>query len=166
MPLSIVFPAHNEESRIGPTLDAYSTVCTDPQTEFVVALDDCTDHTEHVVRSHALRDPRVQVRRYPKLGKGGVIMETFRKIDSDLVAFVDADCATPPSELLRLVDTVVDGDLDGAYCEPVASGSRRAAAARTRAGPTRGKCRLRARRPPGVWAAVPRHPVRREGVPA
>jgi glycosyltransferase involved in cell wall biosynthesis len=114
MPLSIVFPAHNEESRIGPTLDAYSTVCTDPQTQFVVALDDCTDHTEHVVRSHALRDPRVQVRRYPKLGKGGVIMETFRTIDSDLVGFVDADCATPPSELLRLVDRVVDGDLDGA----------------------------------------------------
>jgi glycosyltransferase involved in cell wall biosynthesis len=114
MRIAIVFPAHNEESRIGPTLDAYSSVCTDPQTEFIVALDDCTDDTEHVVRSHALRDPRVQVRRYPKLGKGGVIMETFRSTDTDLVAFVDADCATPPAELLRLVDEVVDGDLDGA----------------------------------------------------
>jgi glycosyltransferase involved in cell wall biosynthesis len=114
MRLSIVFPAHNEESRIGTTLDAYSSVCTDPETEFIVALDDCTDRTEHVVRSHALRDPRVAVRRYPKLGKGGVIMETFRTIDTDLVAFVDADCATPPSELLRLVDAVVDGGVDGA----------------------------------------------------
>jgi glycosyltransferase involved in cell wall biosynthesis len=114
MRLAIVFPAHNEESRIGPTLDAYSTVCTDPDTQFVVALDDCTDRTEHVVRSHALRDPRVRIRSFPKLGKGGVIMETFRSTDTDLVAFVDADCATPPSELLRLVDEVVNGDLDGA----------------------------------------------------
>jgi glycosyltransferase involved in cell wall biosynthesis len=114
MRMAIVFPAHNEESRIGPTLEAYSSVCTDPQTQFVVALDDCTDDTEHVVRSHSLRDPRVRVIRYPKLGKGGVIMETFRSIDSDLLAFVDADCATPPSELLRLVDAVVDDGLDGA----------------------------------------------------
>jgi glycosyltransferase involved in cell wall biosynthesis len=114
MRMAIVFPAHNEESRIGATLAAYSSVCTDPETQFIVALDDCTDATEQVVRSHALRDPRVSVIRYPKLGKGGVIMETFRRTDTDLLGFVDADCATPPSELLRLVDAVVDDGLDGA----------------------------------------------------
>ncbi|HEX3906669.1 MAG TPA: glycosyltransferase [Mycobacteriales bacterium] len=114
MRLAIVFPAHNEESRIGPTLDAYSTVCVDPETRFFVALDDCTDRTEHVVRAHALSDPRVELRRFPKLGKGGVIMEMFRSIDTDLLAFVDADCATPPSELLRLADSVATGDVDGA----------------------------------------------------
>jgi glycosyltransferase involved in cell wall biosynthesis len=114
MRMAIVFPAHNEQSRIGPTLEAYSSVCTDPETEFIVALDDCTDGTEDAVRHHALRDPRVSVIRYPKLGKGGVIMETFRATDTDLLGFVDADCATPPSELLRLVDAVVDSDIDGA----------------------------------------------------
>ena len=36
---------------------------------------------------------------FPKLGKGGVLMETFRRCDADLVGFVDADCATPPAEL-------------------------------------------------------------------
>ena len=29
--------------------------------------------------------------------KGGVIMETFRRSDADLLAFVDADGATPPA---------------------------------------------------------------------
>jgi hypothetical protein len=49
-------------------------------------------------------DARVELHEFPKLGKGGVIMETFRHCDADMVGFVDADCATPPAELLRLAD--------------------------------------------------------------
>jgi dolichol-phosphate mannosyltransferase len=112
--LTVVFPAHNEERRIGPTLETYRQVCADADTEFVVALDHCTDGTERVVREHEERDPRVRVWRYPKLGKGGVIMEAFRRADAPLIAFVDADGATPPAELLRLVDAVKDGGADGA----------------------------------------------------
>jgi hypothetical protein len=39
-------------------------------------------------------------------------MEAFRECDADLVGFVDADGATPPSEMLRLVEAA--GDCDGA----------------------------------------------------
>jgi dolichol-phosphate mannosyltransferase len=112
--LTVVFPAHNEEHRIGPTLETYRRVCADAGTQFVVALDHCTDGTEHVVREHQQRDPRVHLWRYPKLGKGGVIMEAFRDVDAPLVAFVDADGATPPAELLRLVDAVNRTGADGA----------------------------------------------------
>lgn len=112
--LTIVFPAHNEQDRIGPTLTAYRRVCSDPRTEFLVALDACTDATEAVVAEHASQDPRVQTQRFPKLGKGGVLMEAFRRADADLIAFADADGATPPGELLRLVDAVEDQNLDAA----------------------------------------------------
>ena len=44
----------------------------------------------------------MELHEFPKLGKGGVIMETFRHCDADVVGFVDADCATPPAEFLRL----------------------------------------------------------------
>ena len=47
---------------------------------------------------------------YPKLGKGGVLMETFRRCDADLVGFVDADCATPPAELARMTEQAADTD--------------------------------------------------------
>src|ERR687891_2500655 len=78
-------PAHNEEDRI--------------------------DRTPEIVRAHRRADARVRSFEYPKLGKGGVIAETFSRSDAELVGFVDADCATPPRELLRLAQAArhVDG---------------------------------------------------------
>jgi glycosyltransferase involved in cell wall biosynthesis len=102
--LDIVIPAHNEEHRIGPTLHSYRAVCADPETRFVVALDACTDATADIVADHASRDPRVVAHTFPKLGKGGVLMEAFARSDGDLVGFVDADGATPPGELLRIAE--------------------------------------------------------------
>lgn len=102
MRLDIVIPAHNEEHRIGRTLQAYRRVLADEEVRFLVALDSCTDATAAIVREHARRDDRVRMYAYPKLGKGGVIIETFGCADAELVGFVDADGSTPPRELLRL----------------------------------------------------------------
>lgn len=104
MRLDIIMPAHNEEHRIGPTLDSYRAVCADPEIRIVVALDACTDATARIVADHARRDPRVVAHEFPKLGKGGVLMEAFGRSDAELVGFVDADGATPPGELLRIAD--------------------------------------------------------------
>lgn len=85
-------------------------------TRFWVALDGCEDGTAAIVQRHAADDARVGWVDYPKLGKGGVLMEAFRTCaegDADLIGFVDADGATPPSELLRLV-AAVDAGADGA----------------------------------------------------
>jgi len=107
--LDIVMPAHNEELRIDRTLGAYRASCGD-DVRFLVALDSCTDRTPEIVREHADADGRVVAIEYPKLGKGGVIAETFRRSDADLVGFVDADCATPPRELLRLAEVAARTD--------------------------------------------------------
>ena len=110
MRLDIVMPAHNEEDRIDRTLRAYRAACPDG-VRFLVALDSCTDRTPQIVRAHSREDYRVRAFEYPKLGKGGVIAETFTRSDADLVGFVDADGATPPREMLRLANiaTQVDG---------------------------------------------------------
>jgi glycosyltransferase involved in cell wall biosynthesis len=109
--LDIVMPAHNEEERIDRTLRAYRDACPQAGVRFLVALDSCTDRTPEIVRAHQRADRRVRSFEYPKLGKGGVIVETFSRSDADLVGFVDADCATPPRELLRLAHAArrVDG---------------------------------------------------------
>jgi glycosyltransferase involved in cell wall biosynthesis len=104
MRLDIVIPAHNEEARIGRMLATYRRACADPDVRFLVAMDDCRDRTARVVAQHGEDDRRVECVAYPKLGKGGVIAESFRRADADLVAFVDADGATPPQELLRLAE--------------------------------------------------------------
>jgi glycosyltransferase involved in cell wall biosynthesis len=109
--LDIVMPAHNEEDRIDRTLRAYRAACPDDGVRFLIALDSCTDRTPDIVDAHARDDDRVLSFDYPKLGKGGVIAETFARSDAELIAFVDADGATPPRELLRLADAArhVDG---------------------------------------------------------
>lgn len=111
MPIDLVIPAHNEGHRIDRTLSAYRSLWQEHDTRFVVALDGCTDATARVVRKHCA-DPRVEMLEFPRLGKGGVLMEAFRTSRADLVGFVDADCATPPAEMSRLVQAV--GTADGA----------------------------------------------------
>jgi glycosyltransferase involved in cell wall biosynthesis len=102
--LDIVMPAHNEQDRIDRTLRAYRAACPGEGVRLLVALDHCTDRTREIVRAHENADDRVRSFAYPKLGKGGVIAETFIRSDADLVGFVDADGATPPRELLRLAE--------------------------------------------------------------
>jgi glycosyltransferase involved in cell wall biosynthesis len=106
--LDIVMPAHNEQERIDRTLRAYRAACRDEGIRFLVALDSCTDATPQIVAEHARSDARVRAFEYPKLGKGGVIAATFRRSRADLVGFVDADCATPPRELLRLAGAAAE----------------------------------------------------------
>jgi len=111
--LDLVIPAHNEANRIASTIVRY-LAALGPEDRILVALDGCTDSTADVVVSTASGDPRVEVLCYPKLGKGGVLIETFRRCRADVVGFVDADGATPPSELHSLVQLVTDGGFDGA----------------------------------------------------
>jgi glycosyltransferase involved in cell wall biosynthesis len=110
MSLDIVIPAHNEEARIARTLTAYRSGFPQRDVRFLVALDGCDDRTAEIVRAHARVDDRVVLHEFPKLGKGGVLMETFRRCDADLVGFVDADCATPPAELARMTHAAADAD--------------------------------------------------------
>lgn len=111
MNVDIVIPAHNEEHRIGPTLDSYLAAFPDPDVRLHVAMDGCEDSTAEVVGRRAVHDPRITMYEYPKLGKGGVLMEAFRRTRGEYVAFVDADGATPPTELKRLVASI--GAADG-----------------------------------------------------
>lgn len=113
MRLDLVIPAHNEQERIGRTLRAYRKALSEMETRFLVALDGCSDATADVVHEQQARDERIELHDFPKLGKGGVLLESFRRADGDLVAFVDADCATPPGELRRLVDLALRPGIDG-----------------------------------------------------
>lgn len=106
MSLEIVIPAHNEQHRIHRTLLAYRNELLSPDLVITVALDDCTDATAEIVAEHTAQDPRVRSVAYPRLGKGGVLAEAFRASTADLLAFVDADCATPPAEIDVLAETI------------------------------------------------------------
>jgi len=105
--LSIIIPAWNEEERIGRTLSEYinyfsGKYCYD--FEMIVVMDGCTDRTPTIVEEFSKNYPQVKYLIFPeRLGKGGGIIEGFKVAAGNVVAFTDADGATEPKELDKLI---------------------------------------------------------------
>jgi glycosyltransferase involved in cell wall biosynthesis len=114
MKLSIVIPAHNEEHRLPPMLEAYAGYFSEKygnEAELIVVPNFCSDRTVEVARSIGVRYPQVKVVEESKrVGKGGAVMLGAQTADGDLVGFVDADGATPPEAFDELVQKI---SLDG-----------------------------------------------------
>jgi glycosyltransferase involved in cell wall biosynthesis len=109
MRLSIVVPAHNEETRIGGMLDAYLPYfdrvygsCF----EIIVVLNACTDNTEAIVDRCASRYSQLRHVTVPLPGKGRALIRGFQESSGELVGFVDADGATPPEAFHALVESI------------------------------------------------------------
>jgi glycosyltransferase involved in cell wall biosynthesis len=114
MNLSIVIPAHNEEQRLPPMLEAYAKYFSEKygnEAELIVVPNFCNDRTAEVARAIGLRYPLVKVIEEPeRVGKGGAVMLGVQHADGDLVGFVDADGATSPEAFDDLVHKI---SLDG-----------------------------------------------------
>jgi dolichol-phosphate mannosyltransferase len=110
MKLSIIIPAYNEESRLGPMLDAYLDYFLPrygSEVEVIVAVNGSTDRTDEVASGYAARHPQVQVLVEPrKIGKGGAVIMGFDRAVGDHVGFTDADGATPPAAFDNLVERI------------------------------------------------------------
>ncbi len=116
--LSIIIPAHNEERRIGATLEAYtsffdSLVKIDMlDYEIIVVLNACKDKTKDVVKKH--QTARVRILEFIQAGKGFAVIEGFKDAlmrENAIIGFVDADMATPPEEYMKLVRGVEGHDI-------------------------------------------------------
>jgi len=114
MKLSIVIPAHNEEHRLSPMLEAYARYFSEKygdEAELIVVPNFCSDRTAEVARAIGLRYPQVRVvEELQRVGKGGAVMLGAQSAEGDLVGFVDADGATSPAAFDDLVQKI---SLDG-----------------------------------------------------
>lgn len=125
MDLSLVIPAYNEGRRLGETLSALVAHAAGGgfgpgPWEVIVVCDGCTDDTEAVAKAFADRLP-LRVIAYPdNRGKGYAVRRGVAASAGAIVAFMDADGATPPSELMRLAAPLREGRAD------IVVGSRRA----------------------------------------
>ncbi len=126
---SIIIPAFNEASRIGATLasiERYLTDKADGLTEVIVVCDGCRDRTESIARDFAKRLPLRVVAYKRNHGKGYAVRRGIAESTGSLVAFMDADGATPVSEFDRLSQPILTGRAD------IVVGSRRARGATVR----------------------------------
>lgn len=114
MRLTIIVPAHNEEHRIGPMLDAYLPYFSAKygvEVEFLVVVNGSTDQTAEVVASYAGRFPVIRSLVEPQpVGKGGALMLGLKAARGELVGFVDADGSTPPEAFDDLVANLGQAD--------------------------------------------------------
>lgn len=110
---SIIIPAKNEEKRIVKTLNDYiSFFRKEGNFEIYVVMNSCTDNTLDVVRRFARKHPEVKYKYFDSaLGKGGAIKKGIGLVKGNLVAYVDADGATAPKEILDLAGKI--GKYDG-----------------------------------------------------
>ncbi len=105
--LLLLIPAYNEEERIEGTLRAYAEAferAVPGRYTIVVLLNGCRDRTLEVVKRVRLDCRGVSVLDFPeRIGKGGALIRGLKAAPlADWIAYVDADGATPPQELLRL----------------------------------------------------------------
>ncbi len=103
MNLSIIIPAYNEARRLGVTLEAIAGRAAQSELyasyEVIVVCDGCRDATEQVARSFCGRLP-MRIVAYPKnRGKGYAVRAGVALSSGRLVAFMDADGATPVQEM-------------------------------------------------------------------
>lgn len=108
--VSLVIPAYNEEDRIAPTLEAYAAVLESRGLPYeIIVIMDGSDRTPEVVQRY--RNLGVVGYRYPhKLGRGGAVLEGFRKARFPVVGFADADGSVPAVDFGRIVDIALAGE--------------------------------------------------------
>ena len=144
--LAIVLPAYNEESRLGPALDElFAYLCSVaagalPERVSVLVVDDgSTDGTAALVRARpefagegpaatALGThecPPLGLLTVPHGGKGAAVRAGMLAAQGDVIVFADADMATPPDQLPRLVAALRDADVAiGSRIQPDGSDMR------------------------------------------
>lgn len=111
---TIVIPAYNEEARIAETVRAYASYVRDEmdpeQTEILIVVNGSADRTAEIARELAAEYSWVRSWDSPeRMGKGGAVMKGFELAEGDVLAFADADNATTPPELRKLLDAVDSG---------------------------------------------------------
>jgi len=108
--LSIIIPARNAGAEMIKTLDEYIAFFTSKcgqEFEIILIPNNCSDNTADVVKTYCGSYPMLKSKVIEEsIGKGGALIEGFRLAKGDIVSFVDADGATGPEELFKLVRQV------------------------------------------------------------
>jgi len=113
--LLLLIPAYNEEARIEPVLRGYADFFQRHYSgalKLVVVLNGCRDNTLGVVQRVARDFPAVSWLDFPApIGKGGALIEGLKLAGhADYIGYVDADGATGPEAVLKLIPFLETAD--------------------------------------------------------
>ena len=110
--LSVVIPAYNEESNIGPTiLEVVQALrAAGVPFEIVAVNDNSTDGTEAVITTLMARHEEIRlINRTPPGGFGRAIRSGLEFVKSEVVAVYMADQSDDPADLIRCYQRIEEG---------------------------------------------------------
>jgi glycosyltransferase involved in cell wall biosynthesis len=113
--LLLLIPAYNEEARIEPVLREYADFFQKNYSgkfQLTVVLNGCRDNTLAAVQRAAKDFPSIGWLDFPApIGKGGALIEGLKlSAHADLIGYVDADGATGPAAVLKLLPHLAEAD--------------------------------------------------------
>jgi len=109
--IAIIIPAFNEEMTIAETLRDFHRVC--PEARFHVIDNASTDRTREIaIEEMASLGCQGRVLSEPRKGKAIAVRRAFMDINADVYVLVDADLTYPAADLRKLLQPVLDGDVD------------------------------------------------------
>ena len=103
--LSLVIPAHNEESRLPATLEQVFAFLTlqNYAAEVIVVENGSTDRTLEIAQSFASRHTQLKVIHTDERGKGLAVKQGMLAARGEFRFFADADFSMPVSEINRFL---------------------------------------------------------------
>lgn len=103
--LSIIIPAHNEESRLPGSLEqVFAFLDKQPFTsEILVVENGSTDRTHEIAQEYAKRYERLHVVRNETRGKGRAIQRGVKEARGEYVFMCDADLSMPIEEVGKFI---------------------------------------------------------------
>jgi glycosyltransferase involved in cell wall biosynthesis len=110
--VAVVIPAYNEEKLIGKVLETIP-----PFVDHIVVVDDASsDQTGEVVKARQKEDPRIIYTLHSRNeGVGGAIITGYkwaRDREIDISVVMAGDAQMDPKDLPKLLDPVVEGEVD------------------------------------------------------
>lgn len=103
--VAVLIPCYNEEASIVAVVDAMARAL--PDARIYVYDNNSTDHTAALARQAG-----ATVGFEAAKGKGNVVRRMFADVDADIYVMVDGDDTYDASAAPRLIDRLVEGDLD------------------------------------------------------
>lgn len=115
MRLSLVIPAYNEAQRLPPFLQTivdYDRAHPQDIYEVIVVDDGSTDATARTAENARAQLSKLKLlRQATNLGKGAAVRSGVLAAQGDVVVFMDADGATPISELPKMIAALAEADI-------------------------------------------------------
>ena len=112
--LSIVMPAYNEEKTVATVVERVvkEAPC---DFELIIVNDGSTDKTPQIIEDLAAKDSRIRTVHQKNGGKASALKQGFAMSRGDIVIIQDADLEYDPSEMIHVLQPILDGKADVVY---------------------------------------------------